>query len=96
MADEELLGRKRVQGTMEDGTTDTDRPVPTTKDELKEAKKQIREEATGNIERAFVLQALSRNDWNVTKAAQDTGMQRQNFQALMRKHDMKPRDLRPK
>jgi len=96
MTDEELLDKKHVQGTMEDGAIDTNRPVPSNKDELKEAKKRIREEATDDIERAFVIQALSRNDWNVTKAAQDTGMQRQNFQALMRKYDIKPRDLRPR
>jgi DNA-binding NtrC family response regulator len=96
MTDEELLGRKHVQGTMEDGNIDIDRPIPSTKDELKEAKQRIREKATDNIERAFVIQALSRNDWNVTKAAQDTGMQRQNFQALMRKHDIRLRDIRPK
>ena len=81
---------------MGESITDTDRPAPRTKDELKEAKKQIREEATEDIERAFAIQALSRNDWNVTKAAQDTGMQRQNFQALMRKHGIKVKELRSK
>ena len=96
MADEELLGRKHVQGTMEESSTDTHRPVPRTKDELKEAKKLIREEAMEDVERAFVIQALSKNDWNITKAAQATGMQRQNFQALMRKHGIKLNDLRPK
>ena len=96
MADEDFLGRKHVQRIMEDSTIDTGRPVPRTKDELREAKKRIREEATEDIETAFVIQALSRNDWNVTKAAQDTGMQRQNFQALMRKHGIRLKDSRPR
>jgi len=93
MSDEELLGRKHLQKTMEDRDTDVDQEVPTTKDELKELKKQIREESTEDIEKAFVVQALSRNDWNVTRAAKDTGMQRPNFQALMRKHGVKLKDL---
>ena len=66
------------------------------KEEVVEIKKRIREAEIEDVERAFVTQALSRNDWNVTKAAQDTRMQRQNFQALMRKYDIKPGDLRPK
>jgi len=94
MADEELLGRRHLRRTMEDSEVNVDRPAPKTKDELKEAKKRIREEATEDIERAFIIQALSRNDWNVTKAAQDTGMQRSNFQALMRKHSIKSEDFR--
>ncbi|MEY4908170.1 MAG: hypothetical protein RL260_1888 [Pseudomonadota bacterium] len=36
-------------------------------------------------------QALKRNDWNVTKSAEDTGMQRANFQALMKKHEIRIR-----
>ncbi len=44
-----------------------------------------------DIERLFVLEALKRNAWNVTKSAEDTGMQRANFQALMKKHDIRLR-----
>jgi len=96
MSDEELLGRRHLRRTMEDSDVNVDRPAPRTKDELKEAKKRIREETSGDVERAFIIQALSRNDWNVTKAAQDTGMQRPNFQALMRKRGVRLKDIRPK
>jgi DNA-binding NtrC family response regulator len=96
MSDEELLGKQHLRGTMKDKDVDIDRPVPRTSEELKEAKKRIREEAAEDVERAFILQALSRNDWNVTKAAQDTGMQRSNFQALMKKHGIKLKDIRPR
>ncbi len=58
--------------------------------ELKELKKHIRVEAVGNVEKAFLTEALRRNEWNVSKAARDVGMQRQNFQAMMRKHDIRP------
>ncbi len=68
-----------------------DLDVPRTGDELRQAKKVAREKAVENIEKLFVLEALKRNAWNVTKSAQETGMQRTNFQALMKKHQIRIR-----
>jgi transcriptional regulator with GAF, ATPase, and Fis domain len=65
--------------------------VPRTSDELKRLKKATREKSVEDIEKAFVLEALKRNDWNVTRSADDTGMQRANFQSLMKKYDIKVR-----
>ena len=62
-----------------------DLDVPRTGDELKRIKKVAREKSVENIEKLFVLEALKRNDWNVTRSAEETGMQRANFQALMKK-----------
>ncbi|HTG81671.1 MAG TPA: sigma-54 dependent transcriptional regulator [Geobacteraceae bacterium] len=59
--------------------------VPLNADELKETKRQIREQAIEPVEKAFALHALERNNWNVTRAAEETGMLRPNFQALMKK-----------
>jgi DNA-binding NtrC family response regulator len=59
--------------------------VPQSLDELKESKRQIRERAVEPIEKAFVINALKRNNWNVTRAAEETGMLRPNFQALLKK-----------
>ncbi|NLT65128.1 MAG: sigma 54-interacting transcriptional regulator, partial [Acidobacteria bacterium] len=61
-------------------------PVPRTNREFLALKKRLREQAIGELEREFVIEALQRNDWNVTKAARDVQIQRPNFQALMRKH----------
>jgi DNA-binding NtrC family response regulator len=96
MSDEELLGKKQIRDMMKDHEINTDLPVPKTSEELKEAKKKIRETAPEDIERAFLIQALGRNEWNVTKAAENTGMQRSNFQALMRKHGIRLKDVRPR
>ena len=65
--------------------------VPMTGDELKRVKKAAREKSVENIEKQFIIEALKRNDWNVTKSAADTGMQRANFQALMKKHNIRIR-----
>lgn len=64
-------------------------PVPRTAEELKFLKKTVRERAVLPAEKAFLLAAMERCNWNVTHAAEDTGMQRQNLQALLRKHDIR-------
>jgi DNA-binding NtrC family response regulator len=63
--------------------------TPTTNEELKQIKKDIRQKAVQHVEKNFLLNALIKNDWNVTRAAQKTGLQRTNFQSLMKKHGIK-------
>ena len=62
--------------------------VPRTNEELKEARKLLRRDAVREVERAFVTDALERNDWNVTRAARDVGMQRSNLHAIVRKYGL--------
>jgi DNA-binding NtrC family response regulator len=69
--------------------------VPTTSEELKRDKKIARKKSVEEIERLFVLEALKRNAWNVTRAAEETGMQRSNFQAMMSRHDIHIRKPQP-
>ena len=66
--------------------------VPKTAEELKQAKKHLREQAVVPVERAFALDALRRNNWNVTRAAEETGMLRTNFQAMLRKLNISARE----
>jgi DNA-binding NtrC family response regulator len=67
-------------------------PAPRNNEEFLSLKKKIREEAIAEVEREFVLAALDRNHWNVTHAAQEVGIARPNFQALMRKHGVRSRN----
>jgi len=60
--------------------------LPRTSVELKRVKKELRARTVEKVERDFLIHALQRNDWNVTRAARDVGMQRTNFQGLMRKY----------
>ena len=69
--------------------------VPRTSEELKNFKKVARRRSVENIEKIFVLGALKRNAFSVTRSAQDTGMQRSNFQALMKKYDIHIHDTTP-
>jgi len=70
--------------------------VPETNEELKKIKKEIRQKAVGKIESHFVLKALTHSNWNITQAARAVGMQRTNFQALIKKYDVKrPKTISP-
>ncbi len=66
--------------------------IPRTAEELKQIKKVAREKSVENIEKLFVLDALRRNAWNATRSAEETGMQRANFQALMKKYNIRIRE----
>ena len=60
--------------------------VPGTWEEFKSLKRQIVE----NLERQFLIAALNRCSQNITQAAEEVGMQRPNFHALLRSHGLKP------
>lgn len=59
--------------------------IPLNADELKEMKRHIRDHAMESLESLFIRNALERNAWNVTKAAEETGILRPNFQNMMKK-----------
>jgi DNA-binding NtrC family response regulator len=65
--------------------------IPRSIEELNSLKKQIRDSSTQEIEKMFVVEALRRNDWNISKASREVSMQRSNFQALMKKYDIRKR-----
>ncbi|MBX3702506.1 MAG: sigma-54-dependent Fis family transcriptional regulator [Steroidobacteraceae bacterium] len=87
--------RQAHLGEIVDRSLRLDVDVPRTGDELKRSKKLAREKSVESIEKSFVLEALRRNDWNVTRSAADTGMLRANFQALMKKHGVRLRGTEP-
>jgi len=73
-------------------TSNEEMVAPINTEELKEAKRKLREQAVEPAEKAFVFAALERNNWNVTKAAEETGMLRPNFQALLKKLGISVKD----
>lgn len=62
--------------------------TPKTLKELKLKKKDLRTRSIEDIEKSFLVAALKRNDWNITKAAAEVGMQRPNFHALLKKYNI--------
>jgi DNA-binding NtrC family response regulator len=71
------------------GASEERAEVPCTNEELQAAKRRLQAEAGRDVERRFVLEALRRNDWNVSRAARETGILRPNFHALMRRHGIR-------
>jgi DNA-binding NtrC family response regulator len=91
LATDRVLRKAHLLAIME-ARPDLGLDVPRNGDDLKRMKKAAREASVEHIEKLFVLEALKRNGWNVTQSAKDTGMLRPNFQALMKKHDIRLRE----
>ena len=64
--------------------------------ELNDLKKQIRETSIFEIEKMFVIEALIRNNWNISRASKEVSMQRSNFQALIKKYGIHKPDSNTK
>jgi DNA-binding NtrC family response regulator len=62
--------------------------LPRSWDEFKDYKQRVRDAAIQELERRFLVDALQRSEGNVSRAAEDVGMQRTNFHALMRKYGL--------
>jgi len=66
--------------------------VPTNVEALKEVKRHLRDRSVENVEKAFVMSALKRNNWNISRAAEETGMLRPNFQAMLKRLGISVKD----
>jgi two-component system NtrC family response regulator len=62
--------------------------IPDTLEELKAVKKQLLEQNYGQIEKAFLMKALKASHGNISNAAKRVGMQRPNFSALIKRHQI--------
>jgi len=92
MTDEEVILPRHFPFPLQESSEGITFDVPKTSEELKELKRNLRDRAVEEAERLFVLGALTRNEWNVTRSAKEVGMLRPNFQALMRKHNIRAGD----
>ena len=66
--------------------------VPANAEALKEMKRHIRDRSVENVEKAFVMSALKRNNWNISRAAEETGMLRPNFQTMLKRLGISVKD----
>jgi DNA-binding NtrC family response regulator len=87
--DEETIREADLPAHIVQRAPDRAPTVPRTNEELKAMKRVTHERLCGELERSFVLDALRRNHWNVSRAARETGMLRPNFHALMRRHGIR-------
>ena len=66
--------------------------IPLNAEELKDMKRDIRGQAIESLEKAFLISALKRNNWNVTRAAEETGILRPNFQGMLKRQGISIKD----
>ena len=62
--------------------------LPRSWEEFKKLKQQAKDALIQELERRFLTEALKRSEGNVTKAADDVGIQRTQLHALMRKYGL--------
>ncbi|MFQ6078113.1 MAG: sigma-54-dependent transcriptional regulator [Thermodesulfobacteriota bacterium] len=67
---------------------------PRNAEELKLMKKREKERVVGHIEKQFVTEALQRNKGNISRSASDVGMDRRQFQNLIKKYRVFVEDYR--
>ena len=66
--------------------------TPRNKEELKKAKKIAREKAARAVEERFVREALRRCNGNISRAAREHGIDRRQFQNLIKKYNILPQE----
>ncbi len=86
MSDETVASSSQISYALGERIKKEVSVIPRRAEELRQLRKEMTKKVVDEIESAFVIDALKRNNWNVTKAAEDVGLLRPNFHALMRKH----------
>jgi len=93
LCDSEVIKAKHLPKEIKDKHNDSSKyDFPTTWDEFKKYKQQVKDEVVIRIEEQFLIDALKSTGGNVSKAAKITGMQRTNFHSLLKKYNLNSRD----
>jgi DNA-binding NtrC family response regulator len=67
--------------------------LPAGREELKQMKKVAQQKAKGEIEKRFIIEALKQGGGNVMRSAEMVGMDRRQFQNLLRKYGISRKDF---
>ncbi len=66
--------------------------VPQTWDEFGSLRQRIRDDAVRNFEIKFLIEAMRRSHGNISRAADEVGIQRTNLHLLLKKHGIQAKD----
>ncbi len=80
----EELGREEVKEELK---------LPADREGLKLMKKEAQQKAKGEIEKRFIIEALKQGGGNVMRSAEMVGMDRRQFQNLIRKYGISRKDF---
>jgi transcriptional regulator with GAF, ATPase, and Fis domain len=67
--------------------------IPTHREELKQVKKEAQQKVKEEIERKFIVEALRQGEGNILRSAERVGMDRRQFQNLIRKYGVSRKDF---
>jgi transcriptional regulator with GAF, ATPase, and Fis domain len=67
--------------------------IPVDREELKQLKKEAQQRAKEEIEKNFVIEALRQGEGNILRSAEKVGMDRRQFQNLVRKYGISRKDF---
>lgn len=84
----ENIGIECLPAVIMDESSNAD-GIPSTYEELKEMKKILKNETVSKIERRFIISALTKNNWNISRTAAATNIDRRYLQNLMKKYNIK-------
>jgi len=88
LAEDGVIGIERVPAEIMNENINAD-GIPATYEELKEMKKILKNETVSRIEKRFLISALTKNQWNVSKTAAAAGIDRRYLQNLMKKYNIR-------
>lgn len=87
------LGNAAASGSDDaEGSDEFGGVVPQNVEDLKEMKRQIRDKSVESVEKAFVINALKKTQGNISRAAEETGMLRPNFQTMLKRLGISVKD----
>ena len=94
LAENDLIRKEDLElsGCTESGESILQAHIPVNAEELKNMKRDIRGQAIESLEKSFLISALKRNNWNVTRAAEETGILRPNFQGMLKRQGISIKD----
>ncbi|MBM4370102.1 MAG: sigma-54-dependent Fis family transcriptional regulator [Deltaproteobacteria bacterium] len=93
LCDSERIDTPQLPAEARPATAAPTSSLPTTWEDFKHLKRQVSEATAQEMERRFLTEVLARCGGNVTRAAEDIGIQRTNLHFLLRKHGLRTRDL---
>ncbi|HDN67934.1 MAG TPA: hypothetical protein ENF86_03155, partial [Firmicutes bacterium] len=94
VAQDQVIGPGDLPEQVKEPHLDTVFQIPHSWKQLLQAKKIVREQAVGKVEREFLIRALERNRGNISRSASDVGMNRWQFQSLLKKYGIRPNEYR--
>jgi len=87
LCDAEMIEAKHLpENIRKTGGTNGGIDIPSTWEEFKIYKQQVKNDVVSQIEKDFLISALKDGGGNISKAARKIGMQRTNFHSLLKKY----------